>query len=79
MRVFLYIMHIAFVEIRASKSLDASKKFADIFHNLPMMLANRENDEENERIHEELLKRARRSNLEGYLKDLRRMAEARAN
>ncbi len=69
------MMQSAFIEIRASRSLNASKKFADIFHNLPMMLVRSTSDEDDQLIYEKLLKSAQRYNMEDYVKELRELAE----
>jgi len=74
-KILSYMMHIAFVEIRSCNSLNAAKKFSDIFHKLPMMLLNSESDEEDLAIYEKLIDRSKRYDLQDYIKKLKVIAE----
>jgi len=65
-----YMMHTAFIEIRASNSLNAAKKFADVFHNLPMSLLNCRTGEDYDAEFSKLLERARQWELHDYLQQL---------
>lgn len=73
--VFYYMLHVAFVEIRAAESLNAAKKLADVFHNLPMRLNKDLTDEDCQSIYKDLLENAKRYGLESYVEELKKMAE----
>jgi hypothetical protein len=77
-RMLLYMIHAAFVEIRAAKSTNAAAKFADTFHNVPMRLAVANTDSEYELIYDEIVERARRNGIEDYVLKLRSLAENRS-
>lgn len=72
--VLFYMLHIAFIEIRASESLNAAKKFADIFHNIPLMLNQSRNSQEDQKVYETLVGNAKRYGMEGYIDQLKVMA-----
>ena len=65
-----YMLQMALIEIRASDSLAAARKFADIFHNLPMRLLKCSSGEDYDAELKTLLERARRWGLDGYLQGL---------
>ncbi|EIK46951.1 hypothetical protein O59_000972 [Cellvibrio sp. BR] len=65
-----YMMQLAFIEIRSATSLNAAKKFADIFHNTPMMLSNSSSTSEDQIILDKLLQRAKNHGMEDYMKKL---------
>ena len=65
-----YLLQTALVEIRASESLPAARKFADVFHNLPMNLLRCSTCEDYDAEYARLLERARRWGLDGYLQRL---------
>ena len=79
--ILLYMMHVAFVEIRAAKSQSAARKFADVFHNAPMKMLGGLSQEE---VLENVFDRARRNGLEEYISHLhddaaKRFADTRSD
>ena len=73
-KALFYMMHIAFVEIRSAESLNASKKFADVFHNVPLMLSKSSSVEEDFNIYEKILEKSKRYDMEGYMESLKNKA-----
>ena len=69
-----YMMQTAFVEIRASGSLNSARKFADVFHNLPMRLLECTASEDYDAEFADMLERAKRWGLDQYLQRLLAMA-----
>jgi hypothetical protein len=69
-----YMLQVAFIEIRAADSLNAARKFSDVFHGLPMGLARCSSCEDYDAEFARLLERGRRWGLEDYLQNLRTMA-----
>jgi hypothetical protein len=69
-----FMLEAALIEIRASNSLNAAKKFADVFHNLPMALLRCSTSDDYDTQFQNLLERAKRSDLDGYVQQLRVVA-----
>ena len=65
-----YMLHVAFIEIRSANSLNAAKKFAYVFHNLPMGLLRCSTSEDYDAEFAKLMARAKRQGLDGYLQNL---------
>jgi hypothetical protein len=70
-----YIIGIAFVEIRATDSMVDAKRFAGLFHNLPMRLLRCVTSDDYDAEILELLNRSKRYNMEAYMRDLILLAE----
>lgn len=69
-----YMLKSAFIEIRASNSNNASRKFADVFHILPMALLTCSTDEDYQAEYLRLLERAKQRELDRYIENLRTVA-----
>ena len=65
------MMHIAFIEIRSSESINVSKKFADVFHQLPMMLLKSNDLSDDIVIYKKIIERSKKYKLEVYLEELK--------
>ncbi|GAB2498480.1 hypothetical protein [Arenimonas alkanexedens] len=65
-----YMLATALIEIRASNTLNAAQKIADVFHNLPMGLLKCSASEDYDAEYAKLLQRAKRSGFEGYVRNL---------
>ena len=70
-----YMLGAAFIEIRAANSVQAAKKFADVFHNLPMGLLNCVTSEDYDAQFLKIQERAKRWELDTYVQNLRLLAE----
>ena len=72
--VLHYMLKAALIEIRAAESIHAARRFADVFHHLPMRLlaCSTSADYEVEFLH--LSERAKRSGLEAYVEQLKVLA-----
>ncbi|WP_421568823.1 hypothetical protein [Stenotrophomonas sp. PD6] len=68
--VLHFMMKVAFIEIRAATSLNVAKKYADIFHGLPMALLACSRVDDYDTQFARLLERAKRSGLETYVLEL---------
>ncbi|SCZ69358.1 hypothetical protein SAMN04488118_10936 [Epibacterium ulvae] len=64
---FHYILHIIFIEIRATKNLKKARAMADIVHNVPNMIRNGHSAD---RIIEEILSKAKHYSAESYFQRL---------
>lgn len=69
-----FMLEAALIEIRASNSVNAAKKFADVFHNLPMALLKCSTSDDYDAQFLNLLERAKRSGLESYVQKLQAVA-----
>ncbi|TLM79130.1 hypothetical protein ACONUD_14620 [Microbulbifer harenosus] len=65
-----YMVQLAFIEIRSATSLNAANKFADVFHNIPMMLLNSSSALEDQVILDKLIQRAKSNGMDDYVKKL---------
>ena len=70
-----YMLGAVLVEIRAANSVHAAKKFADVFHNLPMSLLSCVTSADYDAEFFKLLERSKRWELDAYIKGLRILAE----
>lgn len=68
--VLLYMMHTAFIEIRATDSLNAAKKIADIFHHVPLSLLKSGDPAEQRMILDNIMDKAARYGMNGYMNEL---------
>lgn len=66
-----YVLHIALIEIRAAESLKKAQVFADVMHNVPMMLSNERLEPE---IISEIMTKAERQGVDQYFSKLFEMA-----
>jgi hypothetical protein len=73
--VLHYMMGVAFIEIRAASSVHAARKFADVFHDLPMDLLGCSTTDDYDAEFQKLLERAKHWGLENYVDDLKVLAE----
>jgi hypothetical protein len=69
-----YMLQAALIEIRASDTVQAAKKIADVFHALPMSLLNCSTNEDYENEFLRLMERAKRWGLQDYLENLKVVA-----
>jgi hypothetical protein len=69
-----FMLEAALIEIRASASLNAAKKFADVFHNLPIALLKCSTSDEYDAQLLNLLERAKRSGIDSYVQKLHSVA-----
>lgn len=69
-----HLMHFAFIEIRSSESLNAAKKIADIFHNVPMLVHRASSSEDYLNIFEKISKSSSKYNLEEYIDKFKAIA-----
>lgn len=69
-----FMLEAAFIEIRASSSVNAAKKIADIFHSLPMALLKCSTSDDYDAQFLNLLERAKRSGLDSYVQKLQMIA-----
>jgi hypothetical protein len=69
-----FMLQTALIEIRAAGSLNAAKKFADVFHNVPMALLKCSTADDYDAQFLDLLERAKRSGLDSYIQDLQAVA-----
>ncbi len=67
-----YVLHIALIEIRAAESLKKAQVFADVMHNVPMMLSNERSEPE---IITEIMSKAKRQGVDQYFSKLFEKAE----
>ena len=72
----LHMIHTVFVEIRATDDVSLAKKLADTFHVVPISIANKESDLDDDAIYEGLLKRAKSQGLEEYVRELRKLSQS---
>lgn len=72
--VLHHMMKSAFIEIRASDSINASKKIADVFHALPTALLSCSTNDDYQFEYSKLLERAKRWGLDRYLENVKEMA-----
>lgn len=70
-----YVMFIALIEIRAAKSLKKAQVFADVMHNVPMMLSNQRSEPE---IISEIMDKAQRHGVDRYFSKLLEDAKKRS-
>lgn len=70
-----YVLHIALIEIRAAESLKKAQVFADVIHNVPMMLSNERSEPE---IIAEIMMRAQRQGVDQSFSELFETAEKRS-
>ena len=70
----LYVLHIVLIEIRASESIKKAQVFADVVHNVPMMVRFGRTEEE---IAAEVMLKAKRQNVEEYFLKLFEMARSK--
>lgn len=70
-----YVLHIALIEIRAAESLKKAQMFADVMHNVPMMLSNERSEPE---IISEIMTKAKRQGVDQYFSKLFEMAEQKS-
>lgn len=70
-----YLLASAYIEVRVADSLPAAKKFADIFHNLPMRLLRCVTSEDYDAEFLELLNRSKRYNMNTYMQELMLLAD----
>ena len=66
----LYMMQFVFIEIRSASSLKAAKKFADIFHNVPVLLLKSRSIDDEQLILNGIIERAKNHNMDEYIKKL---------
>lgn len=71
----LYMMQFAFIEIRSASSLNAAKKFADIFHNVPVSLLKSGNTDDGQLILNGIMERARNHNMDEYIQNLIKLSQ----
>jgi len=67
---FLYMLHIALVEIRASSKLEVSHRLADIFHNLPMQLSNDWSPDKSRKVLDTILSKSKKYGMDDYIEKL---------
>ncbi len=70
-----HMIGIAFIEIRATDSMPDARKFAGLFHNLPMRLLKCATSDDYDAELLELLNRSKRYNIEAYIRDLILLSE----
>ena len=69
-----YVLYIALIEIRAAESLKKAQVFADVMHNVPMMLSNERSEQE---IISEIMMKAKRQGIDQYFLKLFDKSEKR--
>lgn len=69
-----FMLEAALIEIRASDSANSAKKFAEVFHNLPMALLSCSTSEDYDTQFLNLMERAKRSGLDNYAQKLQTVA-----
>jgi hypothetical protein len=69
-----FMLEAALIEIRASSSVNAAKKIADVFHSLPMALLRCSTSDDYDAQFLNLLERSKRSGLDIYVQELRAVA-----
>jgi hypothetical protein len=67
LNAILYALHIVFVEIRADETGERSRAYADIVHNVPMMIRSGRSPS---LIKEEIILKAKRHQAERYFEKL---------
>lgn len=65
-----YMLQAAFIEIRASETIHAARKIADVFHALPLALLKCSTNEDYEKEFLSLKEKAKRWDLQEYLESL---------
>lgn len=70
----LYVIGLAFVEIRASEDIKKSKAIADVFHNIPGKISRKFTSDD---IIAEIMIKSERHGLGNYIKSLLRHADER--
>lgn len=68
--LLLYMMQFIFIEIRSASSLHAAKKFADIFHKVPISLLKSRSIDDEKLILNGIIERAKNYDLDEYIKNL---------
>lgn len=68
--LILCMMQFVFIEIRSASSLHAAKKFADIFHNVPILLLKSRSIADEKLILNGIIERAKNYDLDEYIKKL---------
>jgi hypothetical protein len=66
-----YVLHIALIEIRAADTLKKAQIFADVVHNVPLMLNNQRSEAD---IIEQIMTKAKRQGVDQYFFKLFDMA-----
>ena len=78
MRDALHLMlRAALLEIRASESLNAARKIADVFHVMPSALLRCVGNEDYDAEYRKLIERATRHGLEDYVEKLKEAVTAK--
>ena len=67
---FLYMLHIALVEIRASSKLEVAHRLADIFHNLPMQLSRDWSPDKSQEALDTILRKSKKYGMDNYIEKL---------
>ncbi len=71
-RQLVLMLDTAFIEIRASESLNSAKKFADIFHGMSLRIFMSDSEESDLEIYQSILDRSKKHNMEEYIHNLRK-------
>ncbi|KQB97934.1 hypothetical protein AL073_03170 [Loktanella sp. 1ANDIMAR09] len=68
----LYVLHIALIEIRATDNIDKARIFADVVHNVPMLVRA---DAAKDEIVAKVMLNAKRQGVDDYFSKLFEMAK----